>query len=60
MDVQVLKVPVEPGLELGAIVGLDDQDPEGEPAPHLVDELDGRRLVAAVVDLEYPDAGAPK
>ena len=32
--------------------------PEGEPPPHLVDELDRRGLVAAVVDLEHPDAGA--
>jgi hypothetical protein len=47
---------VEVGLELGALVGLDDH--EREPPPNFVDELDRRRLVAAVVDLEHPDAGA--
>src|SRR5688572_5482541 len=55
---QVLQVPVEVGLELSAVVGLDDQDPERESPPYLVDELDRRRLVAAVVDLEHPDARA--
>jgi hypothetical protein len=56
--IQVLQVPVEVGLEFRPVVGLDDHDPEGEPPPYLVHELDRRRLVAAVVDLEHPDAGA--
>ena len=44
VDIQVPEMPVEAGLELG-----------GEPPPHLVNELDRRRLVAAVIDLEHPD-----
>lgn len=56
LDIQILQVPVEAGLELGAVVGLNDHDPEGEPTQHLVDELDGRDLVAPVEDLEHVDA----
>ncbi len=58
IDIQFLQVPVEVGLEQGAVVGLDDHDPEGEPSLYFVDELNRRRLVAPFVDLEHPDTGA--
>src|SRR5215469_6812002 len=57
-DILFLEVPVEAGLELGAIVRLDDQDSKGEPPDNLVHEADGRRLVAGIVDLEHPNARA--
>jgi hypothetical protein len=38
-------VVVEQGLELGAVVGLDDLDPEPEALQDVVDELDGRLLI---------------
>ena len=31
LDIEVLQVPVEAGLELGAVVGLDDLYAEGQP-----------------------------
>jgi hypothetical protein len=37
-DVLSLQVPVKVGLELGTVVCLDDQDPEGKPADDLVYE----------------------
>ena len=43
-------MPVEAGTELGAIVGLDDLDPEREPLQQVVQELDGGLLVAPVID----------
>jgi hypothetical protein len=46
----------EAGLELGAIVRLDDQHPKGEPRDDLVYEPDGRQLVAGIVDLEHSNA----
>jgi hypothetical protein len=45
---------VEAGLELGAVVGLDDLDTEGQPCQDVVQELDGGLLIAAGV--EAPDA----
>src|SRR5581483_2141797 len=57
-DVALLKMPVEAGLELRPIVGLDDQDPKGEPPNNLIHKADRRSLVARIVDLEHPDARA--
>ena len=57
-DAPVQDVPVEARLELGAVVGLDRLDPEREPLQHVVEELDGRLLVALGVDAQHPDAGA--
>ena len=51
-------MPVELGLEFGAIVGLHDLDAKRQPASHLVDEPDGRSLIAGVIDLEHTDPGA--
>src|SRR5689334_5964270 len=51
-DVALLKMPVEAGLELSPIVGLDDQDPKGQPSNNLIHEADRRSLVARIVDLE--------
>jgi hypothetical protein len=34
------------GLELGAVVCLDDLDVERKPLPHLVHEMDGLQLLA--------------
>src|SRR5512132_728899 len=44
-DAPVQDVIVEQGLELRAVVGLDDLDPERQPFQHVVEELDGRLLV---------------
>ena len=49
---------MEAGLELGAVVGLDLHDLEGQLLEHVVDELDGRLLVQALVDPQNPQAGA--
>jgi hypothetical protein len=40
-DVAFLQVPVEVGLELCAIVGLDDEYPERKSTDNLVHEADG-------------------
>jgi hypothetical protein len=50
-----LEVPAKMRLELGAVVGLDDEDPEWND---LVDEVDGSGLGAGVVDLEDANPGA--
>ena len=57
-DVMFLQVPVEVGLELGAVIRLDDEHSEGKPSDDLVDEADGRLLVADIVDLEHTDTRA--
>ena len=51
-------MPVEAGLELGAIVRLDDQHPKGQPPEDLVHITDGGCLVAGVVHLKDPYASA--
>lgn len=51
-------MPMELGLELGAVVGLDDVDAEREALPHFVDELDSPALIAAVVHLQDSNARA--
>ena len=48
-DAFVEDVEVERGLELGAVVCLDDLDLEGHPLADVVDELDRGFLVAAGV-----------
>jgi len=50
-NVQRLEVPVELGLELGTVIGLHDVHAERQSAQHLVDEDNGRTLVARIVDL---------
>jgi hypothetical protein len=45
-------------LKLCAIVGLNDEDAEGQPPKHLVDELDGRPLRAGVEYIQREHAGA--
>jgi hypothetical protein len=55
LDVDVLNaavqdVPVELGLELGAVVGLDAQDVERQLLKDVVDELHSGLLAQAVVD----------
>jgi hypothetical protein len=54
----VQDVPVEAGTELGAIVGLDDLDPEREPLQQVVQELDGGLLVAPVIEAQHSEPGA--
>ena len=56
-DIQRFSVPVEPRLELGAIVGLKRKDPERESLANLVQEADRRALIAGVVDLQDSDPG---
>ena len=57
-DAAVEDVPVEAGLELGAVVGLDHLDLEGQLLEDVVDELDRGFLGVAGIDPEYADAGA--
>jgi hypothetical protein len=45
-------------LELSTIVGLQDQDSKGQSFSNLVQEADGRALLASIVNLQYPDTGA--
>jgi hypothetical protein len=59
-DAAVEDVPVEGALELGAVVGLDDLDGEGQLLEDVVDELDRALLVVAVVDPQYPDPGCSR
>ena len=40
------------GLKFGAVVCLNHEDAEWQAASHVVDELDGRSLVARIVDLQ--------
>jgi hypothetical protein len=54
----VEQVDVVGDLELGAIVGLHDVDAERQPTNHVVDEFDGRSLIAGVVNLQHADPGA--
>jgi hypothetical protein len=58
MPALVQDVPVEAGAELGAVVGLDDLYPEGEPLQQVVEELDGGLLVAAVIGAQDSEPGA--
>jgi hypothetical protein len=45
-------------LELGTVVGLQNQDTKGQSFSNLVQEVDGRALLAVIVNLQYPDTGA--
>ena len=45
-------------LKLGAVVRLHDVHAKRQPPHDVVDELDGRALVARVVHLEHPNARA--
>ena len=56
--VYAFDVGVEARLEFGAIVRLNYTDAERQAAPDFVDELDGRPLIAGVVDLEDPEPRA--
>jgi hypothetical protein len=58
LDAEILDVPAERGLELGAVVGLDALDAEGQLLQHVVDELDRRLLAQALIDPQHPQAGA--
>jgi len=40
-DVARFEMPVEAGLELGAIIGLNDQHAKGQPSDDLIDETNG-------------------
>lgn len=57
-DASVEDVPVELGLELGAVVGLDLFDLEWELLQDVVEELDRGGLVVARVDPQHSQAGA--
>jgi hypothetical protein len=58
LDAAVEDVPVEGGLELRAVVGLDHLDPEGQLLEQVVDELDGGLLVEVVLDPKHAEPGA--
>jgi hypothetical protein len=57
-NVEFFQVPVELRAELGAVVRLHELDAERQAANDLVGEVDRRRLVARVVNLEHPNARA--
>ncbi len=49
---------MESRLELCAIIGLQDENLEWQPISNLIQESDGRALVAGVVDLQDADTRA--
>ncbi len=49
---------MESGLELGSIVGLDDEHSKRQPTYDLVDESNRRSLFAGVVNLQHADSRA--
>ena len=54
-DIAFFEMPVEVGLEFGALVGLNGVDAERQPPEDVIDEGDGRPLIAGVVDLQHAD-----
>jgi len=48
-DAAIEHVKVEGGLELGAVVGLDALDSEGQLGQDVVEELDRRLLVQPLI-----------
>jgi len=58
LDIQRFGVPMEPGLELGSIVSLQNEDAERKSISNLVQELDCRALIAGIVDLQDSDTRA--
>ena len=58
LDAFVEQVPMEAGLELGSVVGLDLHDVEGQLLNHVVDELDRGLLIQPLVDPQDPQPGA--
>lgn len=58
LDAAVVDVPMELGLELRTVVGLDPLDMERQLLEHVVDELNRALLPQPVVDAEHPQAGA--
>ena len=58
LEAFVQEVPVEAGLELGAVVALDLRDFEGQLLEHIVDESDCGLLVEAFVDPQNSEASA--
>ena len=57
-DIERLRVPVELGLELGTVVGLQYQNAERKALSDLVQAAYRRALVAGIVDLENAYTGA--
>jgi hypothetical protein len=51
-------MPMEGGLELCAVVGLNELYAKGQPLQDVIDELNGGLLVEPVVDLEDPEPSA--
>ena len=52
------EMPVKVGLELGASIGLNDKDAEGESPEDVINEGDRRALITRVKDLQHAKAGA--
>src|SRR4030095_1473560 len=50
-DIQRLEMPMKLGLKLRTVIGLHDVDAERQASKHLVDEQDGRALIARIVNL---------
>jgi hypothetical protein len=50
-------MPVKVRLKLGAVVRLDDLDPEGKPTNDVIDEFDGCGLIAGVKNFKNSQAG---
>jgi hypothetical protein len=58
LDAAVQHVPVEGGLKLGPVIGLDPLNAERQLLEDVVDELDGGLLVEAVVHPQNPNSSA--
>ena len=57
-DVQLLQMRVELGLELRAVIRLNDENPKRQPAADIVNEPNRGALIARVKNLQYADARA--
>ncbi len=58
LNAAIQHVPVEGGLKLGPVVCLDPLNAERQLLEDVVDELDSRLLVEAVVHPKHPNPGA--
>ena len=56
-DPQILDMPVELSLELMAVVGPHCMNSEGKAVDHMIDKLDCRLLIVALIDPQSADSG---
>lgn len=57
-DPQILDMTMELSLKLMAVIGPHGMNPEGEPFDHMIDKLDCRLLILALIDPQSADSGS--